>query len=288
MQEDPSLVQNVQAAAPAQQAATASVHYFDISNHKEVRQVLIDYTGFIYAEVQKEPLTYEKLGQMLTVFLANCVRLGMSPQEQPIAEGTCSHLYTRSRGDNNGKLCAKPAKFIGVDGLKKCSSHKASKPAKMPAGAGGPIASGAAGQVFSYSANATKGKVAPQELSTIQAAIQRQTEPAMLNLVQEPPPPAGLSRVYNAASGMVFEKRDGVNYVVVGMIDGANTSKLSVNDLSVCQGNGWAYHPSAVDDEAAKQLAHPMVIAGDHPLVSPPESQSLIQNKLTSIMANNQ
>ena len=76
--------------------------------------------------------------------------------------------------------------------------------------------------------------------------------------------------------------------MVVGVIDGVNTAKLNVNDLSVCQGNGWAYHPSAVDDEAAKQLAHPMVIAGDHPLVSTPESQSLIANKLNSIMANNQ
>ena len=287
MQQDPSLSQSAQ--APQQQAATASVHYFDVTNHKEVRQVLIDYTGFIYAEVQKEALTYEKLGTMLTVFLANCVRLGQSPQEQPIAEGTCSHLYTRSRGENNGKLCGKPAKFIGVDGLKKCSSHKASKPAKMPAGAGGPIASGAAGQVFSYSANATKGKVAPQELSTIQAAIQRQTEPASLNLVQEPPGANNLpGRVYNASTGLVFEKRDGVNFVVVGVIDGANTNKLNVNDMSVCQGNGWRWANDAIDDEAAKQMAHPLVIAGDHPLVSQPESNSLIANKLSSIMTNNQ
>lgn len=283
MQQDPSLVQPAQ--AQAQQAATASVHYFDISNHKEVRQVLIDYTGFVWAEVQKEALSYDKLGNMLTVFLANCVKLGMSPQEQPIAEGSCSHLYTRSRGENNGKLCGKPAKFIGVDGLKKCSSHKASKPAKTAPGAGGPIASGAAGQVFSYSANASKGKVAPQELSTIQAAIQRQTEPAALNLVQAPAPDL---RVYNAATGMVFEKRDGVNFVVVGVIDGANTAKLNVNDLSVCQGNSWRWSADSIDDEAAKLLGHPMVIASDHPLVSPPESASLIQNKLSSIMANNQ
>lgn len=283
MQQDPSMAQ---APQPQQaQAATAQVHYFDVSNHKEVRQVLIDYTGFIYAEVQKEPLTYDKLGNMLTIFLANCVRIGMSPQEQPVAEGTCTHVYTRSKGENNGKVCGKPAKFIGVDGQKKCSSHKASKPAKTPGGA--PVASGAAGQVFSYSANATKGKVAPQALSTIQAAIAKQTEPAALNLVQEPGPPQGSSRIYNAATGLVFEPCDG-GFWVVGVLDGPNTVKLTVNDLAVAFGNSWRWCPTAVDDEAAKALGHPMVIAGDHPLVSPPENTSLVMNKLNSIMSNNQ
>jgi hypothetical protein len=285
MQQDPSMAQ---APQPQQaQAATAQVHYFDVSNHKEVRQVLIDYTGFIYAEVQKEPLTYDKLGNMLTIFLANCVRIGMSPQEQPVAEGTCTHVYTRSKGENNGKVCGKPAKFIGVDGQKKCSSHKASKPAKTPGGA--PVASGAAGQVFSYSANATKGKVAPQALSTIQAAIAKQTEPAALNLVQEPPGPDGRAgRVINQATGMVFEQRDGVNWVVVGAADGPNTVKLTVNDLAVCYGNSWTWWKDSIDDEAAKALGHPMVIGGDHPLVSPPENTSLVMNKLNSIMNNNQ
>lgn len=277
----------MQASQPQQQqAAMAKIHYFDVSNYKEVTQVLIDYTGFIYAEVQKEPLTYEKLGTMLTAFLQNCVRQGMSPQEQPIAEGTCTHLYTRSKGENNGKLCGKPAKFIGVDGQKKCSSHKASKPAKLPGGA--PVASGAAGQVFSYSANATKGKVAPQALSTIQAAIAKQTEPAALNLVQEPPNQNGTpGRIYNPTTGLIFEQRDG-GYLVVGVIDGPNTAKLSVNDVGVAYGNGWRWLETAVDDEAAKALGHPLVIGGDHPLVSTPESAGLIQNKLSSIMNNNQ
>jgi hypothetical protein len=227
MQQDPSMAQ-----APQQQQAQAAVaqpHYFDVSNHKEVRQVLIDYTGFIWSEVMKEPLTYDKLGNMLTIFLANCVRVGMSPQEQPTAEGTCTHVYTRSKGENNGKICGKPAKFIGVDGQKKCSSHKASKPAKVAGGA--PVASGAAGQVFSYSANAAKGKVAPQALSTIQASIAKQTEPATLNLVQEPPGPDGKSgRVLNQATGLIFEQCEG-GFIVVGIADGPNTVKLTVSCL---------------------------------------------------------
>lgn len=266
------------------QPAAAKVYYFDGGSYQPVVDVLVQYTGIIYGEVQKgEPLTHEKLGIILNFYLSACVRKGFAPEEQTTEKGNCTHQFTK--GVKSGTVCGKPAAYRGIDGRLKCSSHKSSKPAKETAGAPTAVDSaGAAGQVFSYAANQGKGKVAPQTLVSLQAAIARQVEPAKLDLAQAPPPD---SRIYNPLTRIVFEQRENNNWIAVGLIDGANTIKLSLNEVSVCYGNGWRWDTTCVDDDAARSMGHPLVIGGDHPLVSSSDDSQLISSKIGSILDNN-
>lgn len=272
--------------AAQQQPAAAKVYYFDGASYQPVVDVLVQYTGIIFGEVQKgEQLSHEKLGIILNFYLQTCVRKGFAPEEQTNEKGTCTHLFTK--GLKAGHTCGKPAGYRGIDGRLKCSSHKSSKPAKETAGAPAAVDSaGAAGQVFSYAANQGKGKVAPQSLVSIQAAIARQVEPVKLDLAQAPAPDG---RIFNPLTKIVFEQRgaENNNWVAVGLIDGPNTVKLSLNEVSVCYGNGWRWDTNCVDDEAAKSMGHPLVIGGDHPLVSSTDANSLISSKIGSILDNN-
>ena len=63
---------------------------------------------------------------------------------------------------------------------------------------------------------------------------------------------------------------------------------LVANDVSVCFGNGWKWDPNCVDDEALKVMGHPLIIGGDHPLVSTTETSDLISKKIGSVINNNQ
>lgn len=284
MQADISQTPTPQSAP--QQTATAQVFYLDPTAYDRTLAILVQYTGFVWSELQKpEPITYEKIGVMLGTYLQSCMVKGMAPEEQPMAGGKCTYTYIK--GDKNGQLCGKSAKFRGIDGQPKCSAHKNSAGKKSSNEASGPAPSGAAGQVFSYSASQAKGKTAPQSLVSIQASIQRQTEPAQLTLAQAPHPD---NRVYNPQTNIVFEQRqDGeqLNWVAVGVLEGPVTAKLKQEDLAVCYGNSWKWDTNCVDDETARSMAHPLVISPENPLVPNPEAVSAISTKIQSVLQNN-
>lgn len=267
-------------APPPASAGTAQIHYFDGRNYDEVIAVLVEMLGFVMAEAQNpEPLTQEKLGNMLNVYVSNCLRKGPSAEEQAPTGATCQHVYIK--GAKANEKCGKTAKHRGVDGLPKCSGHKNSKPTKDAStpGLAGPTPSGAAGQTFSYSANQGKGKIAPQTLTTIQTSITEQTSPAQLQLAQNPD-----GRIYNPATNIVFQER-AEGWIAIGVMDGADTVKLSAMEAHVCYGNQWKWDPACVADDAAKAMSHPLMIGSDHPLVN--NQSSLINSKIDSVVANN-
>jgi hypothetical protein len=296
MNPDPSVIQTPmlgqmtappQAAPPQQQPQNngmAQLHYLDKRNYDEAVAMLVEYTGFVLAEAQKgESFTQAKLGTMLNIYVNNCLRLGPGAEEQAPAGATCEHVFIK--GANPGSMCGKPAKSRGVDGLPKCSAHKSSKSTKpTSSGNSGPTPSGAAGQSFSYSANQGKGKIAPQSLTTIQAAIAEHTTPTKIELSQLPD-----GRVYERATNFVFEQRildQTPCWVVIGVLEGVQnpTRKLTATDVHVCWGNQWKWDPACVDDASAQAAAHPLIIGTDHPLVN--NQSSLLATKVNSIAKN--
>jgi hypothetical protein len=286
MAEDPtdqSSLQNQTSPPNGQNQQTnimAKIHYFDPQNYNEVVEVLVEVFGFILGEIIKspEPLDQQKMGAMLNTYIANCMQKGQAVTEQPPLNSTCEHIFVK--GSTPGRICARPAKHIGIEGLPKCSQHKNSKPSKTTAGKGSSTKpTGGTEQAFSYSAYQNKGKVAPQSLTTIQASIAEQTAAPKLSLSQAPD-----GRIYNPATNFLFEQRP-EGWIAYGVMEGEKTVKLSAKDVYVCFGNKWKWDPACVEDEAAESMAHPLVIGADHPLVS---SQSgLIRSKIDSVRANN-
>jgi hypothetical protein len=276
---------NPEATASSNQGAQASagyaqIHILENKVYDEAVSILTEYTGFIFTEVQKpEPMSQEKLGTMLAVFVQHCMQRGVPVDSKAPAGATCKHRYVKT--DKAGQECGAPAKFLGIDNLPKCSSHKASKPSKQstdPTQVGG---AGVAAQTFSYSAQKGQGRIAPQALTTVQAAIREQTEAAKLELEQAPD-----GRVFNRATNFVFEQRDN-QWIAVGVINGPQTNKLTAIDTHVCFGNQWKWDPNSVEDPNAKTLGHPLVIGANHPLVAGSEQTNLIARKIESVVANN-
>lgn len=259
----------------------AQKHFLDGRNYDEMVAILAEYSGFVLSEASKpEPLTADKVKNMFVIYVNNCLQKGPAEGEKAPSGSTCEHVYTK--GNASGKKCGKPAKQKGVDGLPKCSSHKNSKPQK-DSGVTSTISAGAASQTFSYAENKGKGKTAPQSLTTIRSAIADQTEPSKLELAQEPDG----GRVYNPATNIVFEQRPVEGWIAVGVIDGPNTSKLTVMETHVCFGNRWKWDPTKVEDEAASSFGHPLMIGSNHPLVSVSSDDLLISKKIENIKNNN-
>jgi len=271
-----------QAQAPA--ANYAQIHYLDHRTYDEVFQILTEYTGFVFGEAQKpEPLSSDKLGLMLTIFSQNCLKKGVPPDAAAPSGAKCMHKFTRGKDGKAGTYCGDTAKYKGIEGLPKCSSHKNSKPSKDSTD---PVAMGAGAnaQTFSYSAHQGKGKIAPQSLTSIQASIREQTEPAKLSLEKAPGDDA---RIFNRETGLVFEQREGGTWVAVGIMQGPITAKLTTMEVHVCYGNQWAWDQTCVDDPNAKDLGHPLVAGHDHPLLAGAETTALVANKIRNIQANN-
>lgn len=259
------MAQPTQQPAQAQNSGTAKIHFFDKANYDESLAVLVEFCGYVLMEAEKpEPLTREKLGGMLTVYVSNCMRQGPSPDVKVPEGATCQHQF--SKGDRAGKFCGAKANNVGAaDGLPKCSAHKNSKASKSAAGGGAATPSGASGQNFSYAASARTGKVAPQALTTIQAAISEQTAPAPLTLAQDAD-----GRIYNPSTKILFQQRqDGANvvWVAYGVMEGPSSRKLRKMDVNLCWGNQWKWDPAYIEDEPGLS-AHPLVIAQEDPLVN--------------------
>jgi hypothetical protein len=136
MDQDPSLsavapatqtAQATQQAAPAQTSDTANIHFFDKRNYDEAIAVLVEFCGYVLLEGQKaEPLTREKLGNMLNIYAVNCMRQGPSPDVKVPEGATCQHQF--SKGERANQFCGAKANNVGAaDGLPKCSAHKNSK-----------------------------------------------------------------------------------------------------------------------------------------------------------------
>lgn len=260
----------------------AQLHFFDGRNYTEVTKCLVEFAGFVLAEAQKpEPLSQDKIGGMLSLYINNCLRQGPAAGEEAPAGASCKHIYVK--GDNGGKECGKPAKFRGVEGLPKCSTHKTSKPSKdstnAASGNAAATTSGAAGQTFSYAANQGKGKTAPQTLTSIQQTLAEQTGPVQLQLAQAPD-----GRIYNPSTNIVFEQRQ-EGWVAIGVMDGPITAKLSAMEAHVCFGNQWKWDERCVEDAAAKSMGHPLLLQADHPLIAGRDS-SLMNKKIESVTFN--
>ena len=166
-----------------------------------------------------------------------------------------------------------------MDGLPKCSVHKASKPSKAAAGTGG-APSGASNQSFSYSANAGKGKVAGQPLTTIEASIAEQTAPAQLQLSQDP----GTGKIFNPSTKIEFQQKADGHWLAVGVIEGTSTRKLTKMDVHICYANQWKWDTTCVEEESGLECS-PSGHRTDDPLVN--NSGGLVARKVDSITANN-
>jgi len=263
------------------QQGVAQVHYFEPGPYAEVINVLQEFAGFVLGEVAKpEPLDQNKLGNMLNVYIQNCLRKGPQPGQEAPTGSTCQHAFIK--GSKEGQICGKPANYVGVDGRPKCSTHKTSRPAKGNISEAGAIASGAAsGQTFSYSANAGKGKTVPQSLTSIQQAISEQAGPGSLTLFQ-----TADGKFFHKDSGIVFENRPNEGWIAVGVLNGNNVDKLSANETYVCYGNKWRWDPACVVDPAAVKHGHSLVIGAgaSHPLVQ--GNNALVQQKIHSVTSN--
>lgn len=281
--------QNIQAQNPQQQnqgnqetSSLKTIYYFERRTYDECITTLIGFSSCILGYVQDNPgqmIDREKLGQVLNVFINNCMRVGPSEVDQKVPDGSnCEHLY--SKGKVQGTKCGKPAKFIGIDGLPKCSSHKTSKAAKDESGNTALTPGAAAGQTnFSYAASVGKGKVAPQSLTTIQASIMEQTEPAKLELNQLPD-----GRIVNPATRFEFIQKPDNGWIAVGVIEDLSTPsrKLTKLETGICLGNRWKWDPSRVEGDAI--IDHPLTIGANHPLVN---GESFVMHKITSVQNNN-
>lgn len=271
-------MQDASPPATATSNSVASIHYLEPKNYDEALSILVEFSGFILSEALKpEPLDQTKLGNMLNIYISNCLRKGPPAGTEAPTGASCQHLYIK--GENSGKLCGKPAKFKGVEGLPKCSSHKTSKPGKQSTSAEAAASAASTGQTFSYAANQGKGKTDPQTLTTIQQSIVEHTGPSELSLARAPD-----GRLYNHATGIVFEIRP-EGFVAVGVMDGPVTSKLSVMEANVCYGNKWKWDPACVEDDYARDTGHPLIISADHPLIAGRDG-SLINKKIESVSAN--
>lgn len=269
-----------QASNGAPAAGYAQIHFLDNKNYDEMVRILAEYTGFVFSEAQKpEPLTQEKLSLMLSIYIQNCLRKGVPPDAAAPAGAKCQHRYVKK--DKEGQICGASAKYVGVEGLPKCSSHKASKPAKAATDPTAVAGGGAAAQTFSYSNHQGKGKVAPQGLTAIQASIREQTEPPQISLDK-----LADGRFYNRATNIQFENREG-KWIAMGVVNGPVTNKLTVTDVHVCYGNNWAWDPACVEDPAAAQLGHPLVAGADHPLLAGSNNNALMAKKIESVINNN-
>lgn len=267
-----------ESAPPASNNSVAQIHFLSGGSYDETIAILVEFSGFVLSEAQKpEPLDQEKLGKMLNVYIGNCLKKAAPAGVEAPSGTTCQHLYIK--GDNSGKMCGKPAKFKGLEGLPKCSSHKSSKPGKQSTDAVAASSAAAASQSFSYAANQGKGKTDPQSLTTIQQSIAERSEPAGLALHKAPD-----GRIYNPATKIVFEERaDG--FVAIGVMDGPVTAKLSTMEAGVCYGNSWKWDPTMVEDDYAKNSGHPLIISSDHPLIAGRDT-SLITKKIESVVSN--
>jgi hypothetical protein len=263
----------------------AQVHFFEPGPYAEVVGVLSEYTGFILGEAQKpEPLDQTKLGNMLNIYINNCLRKGPSPDQEAPSGAKCLHLYVK--GAKEGQICNRAANYMGVEGAPKCASHKSSKPAKSAITESETTSSGAAaGQTFSYAANATKGKTVPQTLTSIQQAIAEQTTPAQLSLFQTP---SGI--YYHKDSGIVFENKvynGGQGWIAVGVLNSSGgVDKMMASHTYVCYGNRWIWDQSCVEDPEAEKQGHSLVVSAgtEHPLVQ--NSSGIINQKINSITSN--
>jgi len=254
------------------------IHHFEAGMYSEVIQVLSEFSGFVIGELQKpEPMTHMKIAQMLQLYIQHCLMKGPGDENPVVAPAgtTCQHQF--SHGKRSGETCNAPAKCMGVDNLPRCTSHKKTKGRKLTLTDSGSTEPGAAGQTFSYAANATKGRTVGQSLTSIQQAITDQMEPAKLHLMQTPD-----NRFFHQDSGLVFEERYG-QWICVGVMDGDNTRMLTELDTYVCYGNMWKWDPARVDKKSSEH-GHSCLVDGDHPLVQ--SSAGSIQKKLDSVIGN--
>lgn len=257
----------------SQNSTIAKVHHFDTAAYEECKAVLTEFTGFVLAEsVKPEPLTQAKLGQMLNLYIDNCISKGPVEGAKPPTGSKCEHIYTK--GKNPGTKCGKSAKFTGLEGLPKCSGHKTAKPFKAKGSENSPSAK-SAGKTFSYADNLGKGKTIPQDLTIIQAIIEEQQEPAKLDLIETPD-----GRLFHEATNIQFERRE-EGVVAIGLIDGPNTLPLTTKDTYVCHGNMWKWDPTKVESASMRDQKSSILIGEDNPLVQ--GSQELIQKKIESI-----
>ena len=260
----------------------AQIHHFEPRAYEECVKALTEFSGFVLSQaVGPEPITQEKLGRMLKVYLDNCVRKGPGEGTEPPPGSVCQHVFIK--GGNAGNICGKNAKFTGVEGLPKCSSHKKSRPSKKKSITNSPSAD-AAGNTFSYAANVGKGKTIPQSLTTIQAAIAQQEEPAKLILEQ-----TADGRYFHEGSNIQFEIRkddqgNELGWVAIGVIDGSSTRLLSEMDVYVCYGNHWKWDKDRVEKEVSASKENTILVGNDHPLIQ--NTHGLVQKKIESIVAN--
>jgi len=259
----------------------AQKHHFNTKDYDEVVRCLSEFAGFVLNEAKREEkLDQEKLGRMLNIYLTNCIVKGPSDDATPPEGSACQHVYVK--GNNEGHKCGRKAKYVGVDSLPKCSTHKNSRPSKTNGSLSKTPQTSSTGETFSYAENRGKGKTIPQSMTSIQSTISEQQKPAELKLAQTMD-----GKYYHQSTKLVFEQQavDGQQeWVCVGLLVDNNTEPLTKNDILVCWGNQWKWDPSTCQSQE-NQNSYVSSVGGDHPLVVQDNSE-LIKKKLESVTAN--
>lgn len=259
----------------------AHIHHFKKEDYDEVVKVLAEYSGFILGEAAKnEKLSQEKLGRMLTIYVTNCVKKTTEENHAPDEGATCKHVYVK--GNNAGQECGRKAKYFGVDGIPKCSSHRNSRPTKSSNGISDTPATNAMGNTFSYSQNKGKGKTVPQSMTTIQQTIAEQQKPAELTLSQTA---SGI--FFNEATNIVFENRGTVEqtrWIAVGHLVDNIVELLTETTTYICYANLWMWDADRVEQNNNKDDYVSDVETG-HPLLMN-KNEDLIKQKLQNIEEN--
>lgn len=260
-----------QAPLPVEQPAPIplKLHHFPSTMYDEVIDVVVENNTFILQEIQKgNVVTEELLGNILRAFITQCIRKG-PPAGEKLTDNnlTCKHVFKKGAPDKIGRECGHKANYTGIEGLPKCSTHKNSK-ATGAAAAVSSAASGGDTASFSYKNHAGSGKIAPQNLSSIQASIAEQNTPAEITLAFD----ETLKIYYTVTSNLVFEQRkdeSGEKWIAVGIRTDEGVQKLTTMETFICWSNNWKWDPNCVDDEVATHENHPLAnLAASHALVS--------------------
>jgi hypothetical protein len=244
------------------------LHHFSASVYDEVVKVVVENNTCILQEIQKgNVITEALLGNILRAFVSQCLRRGMPAGDKLTdANLTCRHIFKKGAPEKVGRECGSKANFVGVEGLPKCSTHKTSKATGVASAV--TSAASTSGATFSYKNHANTGKVASQNLTSIQASIAQQNTPANITLIYD----NELNIHYTAKSNLVFEKRgEGITekWVVVGVRSDEGVEKLTTFETFLCDSNGWKWDPLRVNDDPAVNESHPLAsISSNHHIVS--------------------
>lgn len=265
------------------------VRYFDAATYVKVFHTHVNIFQLFVSHLSQKGVQVDatELSSLLNSYWENYIKSGDNLSDLP--EGaTCQHVFTKGAAEKKGTMCGATAKYRGVEGKPKCTTHKNSRPVKDGEGttssAGGVPSPSKTNPVFNYKDHKNTGTVSGQSLTSLQNSIKEQVTPSQINLTRNE---HGI--VYNPDTRLVFTQKEDGLYYAIGILgdDGKSVNRLANVDTYLCYSNGWKWDETCVDENDTNS-EHPLMeglIGAESNLVS--NQSAIIKAKINSFSSNN-